>query len=111
LPTINPPKGTTSHVLVSPPACEFNSTRAGEIAAAVASKGFCEANIDDGKGSIRRCGEPATGTVDVDIFGILEHFPVCGNPIHRRALRLDLVTELAAQGHVTVPGENGFGRE
>lgn len=107
---IQPPVQPRLLLLNAPAEVGFSSTKAGSIARRAVRNATCEATVIDMLGTERLCGLPATGTVDVDVLGNQESFPVCSDPRHRRALRLDLVAELASQGHFTVPGENGLGR-
>ncbi|MCL5019057.1 MAG: hypothetical protein M1426_01065 [Patescibacteria group bacterium] len=67
----------------------------------------CEAFLDEQR--TKACGRISDRTVDFDVAGHGDYFPVCSLE-HSILVRISISKDLERQGHSTIFGENGFGR-
>ena len=88
----------------------FGPGTAGELAyLGILSGLLCEAYLDN-KVRKEMCGKLSDRTVDFDVAGHGDYLPSCSAK-HSASIRENISGDLERQGHSTVFGENGWGRE
>ncbi len=87
----------------------FGEGKAGELAYVWISQGnqVCEAIVND---EGEKCGKRARGTVDFDVYGILEMVLYCGDEVHALKIEKIVDTDLIKVGMSSSFGRNGCGR-